>query len=109
MGSPPPGGTGQSRKVDIESPIGDRDEFQNNFRTYVAFMKAFRNAWESIAGNGIKHVKETPSVLNGGFPVSLDIDAADVEFAARVAVLEDGVRELLLAASQNNWIGKPPA
>ena len=112
MGSPPPGGSGQNRSLGITPPDVDesdpeRKEFENNFRTYVAIMKAFRNAWQNGLGTNPEHVVEIPTAANGGVPINLDVTKNSNEFNNRVVTMQGFLVDMLLEAKRRNWIGPP--
>jgi hypothetical protein len=112
MGSPPPGGSGQTRNIAIDQspPAGhpSRAEFENNFRTYVAFMKAFRTVWRSDVGTGEKDVHENPTIVVGGVAVPLDPPGPDAALNARAAEFAGALRVMLETARRRGWIGPPP-
>lgn len=66
MGAPPPSDGRQERGVSIFAPnAAVKAEFEENFDTYVAFMKAFRDAWDEVlAGFPAAVTEKAPAFAN---------------------------------------------
>lgn len=113
MGSPPPNNSSQARGMFINAPgeeasQAERDAFENNFRSYVAFMQAFRKAWKSVLGDARAAAPEAEVYAdNGGQGEALDNIANPTEFVARRDKFEASIKAILVTALNEDKLTNP--
>lgn len=114
MGSPPPNNDSQSRAMSIAAPPlnatqAERDTFEDNFLTYVAFMQGFRTAWRTVLGNTPSSAVETDvsaEDTSGAQNLTNVVDPNN-QFGARLQHFTDEITDLLRDARDMGMLTNP--
>ena len=108
MGSPPPSDGYQSREMRIgASRSAYTVSFEENFGTYVAFMKAFRDVWDGYLAGWPAAVGEGAPVFanydSNGSPATLTPGAIDM---AKYNTFVAAISQIMANADASGWIQK---
>ena len=114
MGSPPPNNDSQSRTMSIGAPPLDatqaeRDTFEDNFLTYVAFMQGFRTAWRTVLGTTPSSALEADVSAEDSTGAQALTNVVDPhnQFSARLQHFTDELTDLLRDARDNGMLTNP--
>lgn len=106
MGTPPPSDGQQQRAITIFAPSSAvKADFDENFETYVAFLQAFRDKWDSLLLGTPAGVTETNrSFVNVDSTGTPNPAAGNAPSAAKYNVFSAEVDKLIKDAQGRGWI-----